>query len=1066
MAAVDLIVMFREFHRPRAVRTILHEALGGVGGSKFTLVRRHNAAARLPTDFALVRLASTRERTRAMRALHLHHAVRMAAPERQYVDRGRRAVHSSAADAATEPQGGGRMAPKERRARAERRPSVEARGRNATKLCGGAEAASRRCILGRLARTRPRHGGERTAETVGTDKGRRLLYSAGLAAPSPPQVATRLHAEALWRLGYAGKGVHVAVFDTGLAGKQDSLRHVEEVTNWTDEESSEDHVGHGTFVAGVIASDASASGCRGLAPEATLHIYKVFNSKQVSYTSWFLDAFNYAIHRKVHIVNLSIGGPDSADKPFMRKVGEAAAAGIIVVSGIGNSGPLWGSLMNPADMTDVLGVGGVNDDHSLSDFSSRGMTIWELPDGYGRVKPDVLTYASRVMGLSTTGGCRALSGTSVACPVVTGATALLASSIPEPQRWALINPASLKQVVTGSARRLPLLSAFEQGAGLMDLLGAAQMLSEYTPQVTVVPAELDLSPCPAHGRAGRGGYLWPLCSQPLYYGAVPMVLNLTIINGMALHSNITRPPSWKSNGRAGASLLSFRFERPLTLSPWGGSVGVAVEVTADGATFDGLLRGELSFEVESLSGPFVGMLSTVVVPFTVAVTRPPARRRRILIDQWHSLAYPPAYVPRDDLAVTDELLDWNGDHLHTNLREFYIGLRERGFFVETLGCPLLCFNASQYAALLLVDSEDEFTPAERVKLSHDVIEHGLSVVVLADWYSVPVMKALRFYDENTHSRWVPVTGGSNVPALNELLAPFGISFSDQVYRGELPAGPHVAPLASAVSIAAFPAGGWLLRAPVLEDEGARIAGVLPFTRTRRDVPMLGLLQPRAAGAGRVVAFGDSECTDFPALRREGEARTRCWWLLQAILDFACEGNLDRELFPDSVRLSRSFRSMSPLPTRDKDAKLSLYSRANREANECLLARLGMRPPVWTRSSPKSLPFPLDEGSLAHWPLSQGGSADASEYEVEFPTTDTNAFKLGGDDVALFERGARVGFLACSLCGKAQQNAPPVFSRHGPERGVMPEVPTCNSLSIQRDEHWMPGCVRETPLPAP
>lgn len=123
---------------------------------------------------------------------------------------------------------------------------------------------------------------------------------------------------------------------------------------------------------------------------------------------------------QVHIVNLSIGGPDSADKPFMRKVGEAAAAGIIVVSGIGNSGPLWGSLMNPADMTDVLGVGGVNDDHSLSDFSSRGMTIWELPDGYGRVKPDVLTYASRVMGLSTTGGCRALSGTSVACPVVTG----------------------------------------------------------------------------------------------------------------------------------------------------------------------------------------------------------------------------------------------------------------------------------------------------------------------------------------------------------------------------------------------------------------------------------------------------------------------------------------------------------------------------------------------------------------------------------------------------------------------------------------------------------------------
>lgn len=122
-------------------------------------------------------------------------------------------------------------------------------------------------------------------------------------------------------------------------------------------------------------------------------------------------------------MNLSIGGPDSADLPFMHKVDEAAAAGVLVVSGIGNSGPLWGSLMNPADMIAVLGVGGVNDDLSLSDFSSRGMTSWELPEGYGRVKPDVLTFASKVMGLATSGGCRALSGTSAACPVVAGVKA-------------------------------------------------------------------------------------------------------------------------------------------------------------------------------------------------------------------------------------------------------------------------------------------------------------------------------------------------------------------------------------------------------------------------------------------------------------------------------------------------------------------------------------------------------------------------------------------------------------------------------------------------------------------
>ena len=41
---------------------------------------------------------------------------------------------------------------------------------------------------------------------------------------------------------------------------------------------------------------------------------------QVSYTSWFLDAFNYAILKKINILNLSIGGPDFMDRPFVDKV--------------------------------------------------------------------------------------------------------------------------------------------------------------------------------------------------------------------------------------------------------------------------------------------------------------------------------------------------------------------------------------------------------------------------------------------------------------------------------------------------------------------------------------------------------------------------------------------------------------------------------------------------------------------------------------------------------------------------------------------------------------------------
>lgn len=78
-----------------------------------------------------------------------------------------------------------------------------------------------------------------------------------------------------------------------------------ERTNWTHEPTLDDGLGHGSFVAGVIAGTAAA--CPGLAPDAEIYVFRVFTNDQVSYTSWFLDAFNYAMATGVDIVNLSIG---------------------------------------------------------------------------------------------------------------------------------------------------------------------------------------------------------------------------------------------------------------------------------------------------------------------------------------------------------------------------------------------------------------------------------------------------------------------------------------------------------------------------------------------------------------------------------------------------------------------------------------------------------------------------------------------------------------------------------------------------------------------------------------
>lgn len=59
------------------------------------------------------------------------------------------------------------------------------------------------------------------------------------------------------------------------------------------------------------------------------------------------------------------------------------------------------------------------------------------------------------------------------------------------------------------------------------------------------------------------------------------------------------------------------------------------------------------------------------------------RHKRVLWDQFHSIRYPPGYFPRDDLQVRNDILDWHGDHPHTNFHEMYDYLRS----VLTQGAP-------------------------------------------------------------------------------------------------------------------------------------------------------------------------------------------------------------------------------------------------------------------------------------------------------------------------------------------------------------------------------------------
>lgn len=742
----------------------------------------------------------------------------------------------------------------------------------------------------------------------------------------PSTVTGDFHAGRIWAKGYTGKGVAVAVFDTGLRKGHPHFKRVVERTNWTSERTLDDGLGHGTFVAGVIAS--TSADCPGFAPDADLYIFRVFTNKQVSYTSWFLDAFNYALHVGVRLLNLSIGGPDFNDRPFVDKVWELSANGVIVVSAIGNDGPLYGTLNNPADQPDVIAVGGINRDNRMSPFSSRGMTTWELPRGYGRVKPDVVAYAQRLQGSRIDGGCRTLSGTSVASPVVAGAAALLASVVPTEIRWSIVNPASMKQALVHTATRLPGLNAFEQGGGRMDLDAAFHYLRHYSPRVTLFPAALDFTDCP---------YMWPYCAQPLFATSQPVVANVTVLNGIGSAARFLGAPLWVPDPvpGGGPSPLAVEAVLPPVVWPWAGWMAVAVTVSPAAAAsgFEGVASGVLSVQLETYPE---GVVSTVELPVTARVALPPPRARRILIDTFHSLRYPSAYVPRDDLSVKDDVLDWNADHPHTNFRSLFTRLVDMGYAVEVLGNDFTCFDAALYGTLLLVDSEDDFHAAEVAKLQRDLRETGLSLLVMADWYDTRVMERAQFFDDNTRMWWSPITGGANIPALNDLLAGFGIAFGGTVYTGtlRLPGESHHPRFASGNAIARFPAHGHLLM-QVLRDQSHDVMTAHDAANTRRgrhpvraSVPVAGIVQP-ALSNGRIAVYGDSNCVDDAHARTE----TYCWSLLQKLLQYTSDGVVPRNLFPEASQLTLPYHSDRDVPPHrlpDAQTAFNKYSNVHRQ----------------------------------------------------------------------------------------------------------------------------------------
>lgn len=400
---------------------------------------------------------------------------------------------------------------------------------------------------------------------------------------------------------------------------------------------------------------------------------------------------------------------------------------------------------------------------------------------------------------------------------------------------------------------------------------------------------------------------------------MPVMFNATILNGMGVIGYIESAPTWHPAEEEG-NLLSIHFTYSEVIWPWTGYLALHMQIKEEGAQFSGEIEGNVTLRVFSPPSPGEKgpRSSTCVLQLKLKVVPTPPRQKRVLWDQFHNIKYPPGYIPRDSLDVRNDILDWHGDHLHTNFHIMFNMLRDAGYYVETLGSPFTCFDARQYGTLLLVDLEDEYFQEEIEKLRDDVISTGLGLAVFAEWYNMDTMVKMRFFDDNTRSWWTPVTGGANIPALNDLLAPFGIAFGDKILNGDFSIDGEQSRYASGTDIVRFPRGGYTHGFPFLDSsESGATQNVLTSGTTKADSSILGLVE---VGQGRIAVYGDSNCLD------SSHMVTNCYWLLKKILDFTSRNIRDPLLFPDSAKKDAAlFVDDNQLPTRRTDVNFSSYS---------------------------------------------------------------------------------------------------------------------------------------------
>jgi subtilisin len=228
----------------------------------------------------------------------------------------------------------------------------------------------------------------------------------------------RIDADLVWPTGNTGKGVKVAILDTGIDPTHPDLAVAGGVNfagstkdGSTNPADWNDGHGHGTHCAGIVAARNNDIGVVGVAPDATLWAVKVLSDSGTGYTSDIIQGLDWCSANGIQVVSMSLGGGGTTS--LQAACDRAFAKGVVLVAAAGNSA---GPVMYPAAYSSVIAVSATDSRDLLASFSNYGPQI-------ALAAPGVNIYSTYK------GGTYAyMSGTSMACPHVSGAAALVWAS--------------------------------------------------------------------------------------------------------------------------------------------------------------------------------------------------------------------------------------------------------------------------------------------------------------------------------------------------------------------------------------------------------------------------------------------------------------------------------------------------------------------------------------------------------------------------------------------------------------------------------------------------------------